>query len=134
MSERVFSVVGLFDSADALLAAIPAVRERRLGRLEAYSPYPVHGLPRPWDRAGRLWAAWCSSWVSLARSSRSPSSVGNGIDYPTVTGGKALRSWEAFVPIVFEVTVLFATFTAGVGMLVLLNRLPSSGARSCRRP
>jgi mono/diheme cytochrome c family protein len=33
-------------------------------------------------------------------------------------------SWEAFVPIMFEVTVLFACFTSGLGMLFLLNRLP----------
>jgi mono/diheme cytochrome c family protein len=48
----------------------------------------------------------------------------NGIDYPLTTAGKPFLSWEAFVPIMFELTVLFATFTAGLGMLILLNRLP----------
>jgi cytochrome c5 len=49
------------------------------------------------------------------------------VDYPIVVGGKALFSWQAFVPIMFEVTVLFATFTAGLGMLFLMNRLPFFG-------
>ena len=48
-------------------------------------------------------------------------------DLGIVTGGKAPWSWEAFVPIMFEVTVLFATFTAGLGMLLVLNRLPFFG-------
>lgn len=41
--------------------------------------------------------------------------------------GKAVFSWQAFVPILFEVMVLFATFTAGLGMLLLLNKLPFFG-------
>jgi len=48
----------------------------------------------------------------------------SGWDYPLMTAGKPYFSWEAFIPIMFEVTVLFATFTAGLGMLLLLNRLP----------
>lgn len=49
------------------------------------------------------------------------------MDYPIITGGKAASSWQAFVPIMFELMVLFATFTAGLGMLMLLNRLPYFG-------
>jgi hypothetical protein len=30
--------------------------------------------------------------------------------YPTIVGGKEYRSWEAFVPVFFELTVLFAGF------------------------
>jgi mono/diheme cytochrome c family protein len=38
-----------------------------------------------------------------------------------------LVSWQAFVPVVFEVTVLFATFTAGLAMLFAFNKLPFFG-------
>jgi mono/diheme cytochrome c family protein len=41
-----------------------------------------------------------------------------------MTAGKPYFSWEAFIPIMFELTVLFSAFTAGLGMLLLLNRLP----------
>jgi len=48
----------------------------------------------------------------------------SGSDYPLMTAGKPFYSWEAFIPITFELTVLFATFTGGLGMLFLLARLP----------
>jgi len=123
-----FAVLGLFDSADALMEAVPKVRALNLGRLEAYTPYPVHGLDRALDQRrsplagmvmimgilGALTALLFQYWISA-------------VDYPIVTGGKAPSSWQAFVPIMFEVMVLFATFTAGLGMLLLLNRLPYFG-------
>jgi len=39
-----FAVVGLFSKPDAIIAAANTIRPQKLGRLEAYSPYPVHGL------------------------------------------------------------------------------------------
>ena len=128
MSESAFAVLGLFDSADALMKAIPAVRARRLGRLEAYTPYPIHGI----DDALELRRSPLGGMVLVMGILGALTALGfqywiSAIDYPIVTGGKPPTSWEAFVPIMFEVTVLFATFTAGLGMLLLLNRLPFFG-------
>lgn len=128
MSESPFAVLGLFDSADALMNAIPAVRARRLGRLEAYTPYPIHGM----DDALGLKRSPLGGMVLVMGILGALTALGfeywiSAIDYPIVTGGKAPGSWEAFVPIMFEVTVLFATFTAGLGMLLLLNKLPFFG-------
>jgi mono/diheme cytochrome c family protein len=121
-------VLGLFASADALMGAIAAVRPQNLGRLEAYTPYPIHGIDEALGHRrsplggmvtimaiiGALTALGGQYWISA-------------IDFPIVTGGKAPWSWEAFVPIMFEVTVLFATFTAGLAMLFFLNKLPFFG-------
>lgn len=123
-----FAVLGLFDSADALMRAIPEVKAHKLGRLETYTPYPLHGMDEALELRrsplggmvlgmgilGALTALGFRSWISA-------------VDYPIVTGGKAPWSWEAFVPILFEVMVAFATFTAGLGMLLLLNKLPFFG-------
>jgi hypothetical protein len=45
------------------------------------------------------------------------------IAYPLITGSKPLNSIEAFVPITFETTILYAAFGAVIGMLAL-NGLP----------
>ncbi|HEX7513307.1 MAG TPA: DUF3341 domain-containing protein, partial [Candidatus Methylomirabilis sp.] len=128
MSNQAFAVLGLFDSADALMAAIPQVKARKLGRLEAYTPYPIHGM----DEALDLRRSPLGGMVLVMGILGAITTLGfeywmSAVDYPIVTGGKAPWSWEAFVPIMFEMTVLFATFTAGLGMLLLLNKLPFFG-------
>ena len=128
MPERTFSVLGLFDSADALMRAIPKARESKLGRVEAYTPYPIHGI----DDALGFRRSPLGGMVLVMGVLGAITALGfeywiSAVDYPIVTGGKAPWSWEAFVPIMFEVTVLFATFTAGLGMLLLLNKLPFFG-------
>lgn len=128
MSERVFAVVGLFGSAQELLLAIPRVRAAKLGRVEAYTPYPLHGI----DAALGLRRSPLAGMVLVAGMIGAVTALFfqwwmTAVDYPIVVGGKALFSWQAFVPIMFEVTVLFATFTAGLGMLFLMNRLPFFG-------
>ena len=128
MSETSYAVLGLFDTPDALMQAIPKVRAAKLGTVEAYTPYPLHGLDEALGLRrsplggmvlvmgilGALTAFGAQYWISA-------------IDYPIITGGKPADSWEAFIPIMFEVMVLFATFTAGLGMLFLLNKLPFFG-------
>ncbi|MCE5308274.1 MAG: DUF3341 domain-containing protein [Acidobacteriales bacterium] len=125
MNNPAFSVLGLFDSSQQLMDAIPHVRGKALGRLEAYTPYPVHGM----EEALGLRKSPVGGMVFImgligAIATMAFTLWAEGIDYPLVTAAKPPFSWQAFVPIMFEVTVLFACFTSGLGMLFLLNRLP----------
>jgi mono/diheme cytochrome c family protein len=128
MSGGTFAVLGLFSEAEKIVDAAKQILPRKLGRLEAYTPYPVHGLDRAIglepSRLGRLVMLMGVMGASLALLFEWWVSA---VDYPLVTGGKALFSWQAFVPVMFEVTVLFATFTAGLAMLFAFNKLPFFG-------
>ena len=128
MPETSYAVLGVFETPDALMKAIPKVRASQLGTVEAYTPYPIHGI----DEALGLRRSPLGGMVLVMGILGALTAFGfqywiSAVDYPIITGGKAVGSWEAFIPIMFEVTVLFATFTAGLGMLLLLNRLPFFG-------
>jgi hypothetical protein len=125
MSSEIFSVLGLFDSAQRLTEAIPLVRQKVAGRLEAYTPYPIHGIEKLIAQRRSPLAGMTFIMGFIGTLSGLAFEIwANGVDYPLITMGKPYHSWEAFVPIMFELTVLFACFTAGLGMLLLLNRLP----------
>jgi len=123
-----FAVLGLYSDAQKIVDAANKIRPRKLGRLEAYTPYPVHGLDRAIglapSRLGALVLGMGMLGTTLALLFEWWTSA---VDYPLVTGGKPLFSWQAFVPVMFEVTVLFATFTASLAMLFVFNKLPFFG-------
>jgi mono/diheme cytochrome c family protein len=127
-SANTFAVLGLYSDAQKIVDAAKQIRPRKLGRLEAYTPYPVHGLDKavglPPSPLGKLVLGMGLLGTTLALLLEWWTSA---VDYPLVVGGKALFSWQAFVPVMFEVTVLFATFTAGLAMLFAFNKLPFFG-------
>jgi mono/diheme cytochrome c family protein len=127
-SPRPFAVLGIFDGPSELLSAARTLRARHTGPLEAYTPYPVHGL----DHALGLERSWIGGAVFVMGLLGAISAMAfqwwtSTVSYPIPTGGKPLFSWQAFVPVMFEATVLFAAFTAGLGMLLVANRLPLFG-------
>lgn len=118
-------VLARFAGPRQLLNACTRLREAGYSRWDAHSPFPVHGLdramglrqsPLPWivlvlglaGAAGGMLLQW---WVAVRA-------------YPLVISGKPLFSWPAFVPVTFELGVLFGALGAVFGMLGL-NQLPT---------
>ena len=120
----IYGLMAEFKSADRLLEAARHAHESGHGRIEAYSPFPIEGL----DEA----VGFPGSRVPLATLIGGFAGGAGGfflqwyaavIDYPINIGGRPLNSWPAFIPITFEMTVLFAALTAVVTMIVA-NGLP----------
>lgn len=119
-----YGVAAEFDDSERLLAAIRAARELGYKRLEACTPFPVHGL----DEALRLDRSKLGYVVLAAGLAGAAGALllqwwTGTVGYPLVIGGKPLFAVEFSVPITFELSVLAASFAAVAGMLVF-NGLP----------
>ena len=119
-----YGVLAEFATPADLYHACERVRDAGYTRWDAHTPFPVHGLERamglrrslvPWivlvmGLAGAAFGFAMQWWVH----SRA---------YPLVISGKPYVAWPAYIPITFELGVLFAAFGAVFGMLGL-NKLP----------
>jgi mono/diheme cytochrome c family protein len=113
-----------YGSPQALVAASRAVRDAGFTKWDTYTPFPVHGIDRAMGIKMTIlpWIVLGAGLTGLA-TAISLQWWTNAVDYPWIVSGKPFWSIPANVPIMFELTVLFAGITALVAMLVL-NNLP----------
>lgn len=128
MSRRLF--VATFEREQDILAVTGAVRQRNWNILDIYAPYAVHGLDKkmglppsrlPWvcfalglfGAAAKVWFEYWASWL----------------DWPVNVGGKPWDSLPAFVPLTFEIMVLFAGLSTVLALLIVSRLYPGKRAR-----
>jgi hypothetical protein len=120
----VYGAVAEFDSPESLLEAVRGARERGYTRLDAFTPFPVHGMEEALgEKRSRL--GWIVLAAGLAGAAAALMMIWwtGAVDYPLVIAGKPLFAFEFSIPITFELAVLFAAFGAVIGMFVF-NGLP----------
>jgi hypothetical protein len=119
-----FGALAEFDSAAAIFHACEKVRDKGFRKWDAHTPFPVHGLDRamglgsskvPWivlvlALLGGTGGFALQAWTSTE-------------GYAMVISNKPLLSWQAFMPVTFELSVLLGAFGAVFGMWGV-NRLP----------
>src|SRR5437016_4260978 len=124
MQSSLYGLMAEFKDPDQLLKAAESVHAEGYRKVDAYTPFPVHGLddalaihdPRvPWviflsGLSGGAFGYWLQWWISTT-------------DYPWNVGGRPFHSWPQFIPVTFECVILAASFGAFLGML-FLNGLP----------
>ena len=121
---EIHGILGEFDSPEALLGAVKAMRERGYTRLDAYTPFPVHGMDKALGaRRSRLGLVSLAGGVLGASAALLLQWWTGAVDYPLVIGGKPFFAFEFSIPVTFELTVLFAAFGTVLGMLAF-NGLP----------
>ncbi len=113
---------GIYNDDEVLLNAIHKAHHDHLEIFDVYSPFPIHGMDTVlgleesrlhvvgfiFGMLGTLTALIGISWI-----------FGGALlfegDWPTVFGGKPYWSLPSFIPITFELTVLFCA----IGMTVV---------------
>ncbi len=120
-----YGLLAEFDSTAGLMRACETVRDAGYRRWDAHSPFPVHGL----DAAMGLTPSKVP-WIVLvcglggAIGGMALQWYTSAVEYPLVISGKPMFSWQAFVPVTFELGVLGGALGAVLGMLGL-NQLPT---------
>jgi hypothetical protein len=106
---------GLYEDEEILLRAVKEAKDQHLDIMDVYSPFPIHGLDPllglsesrlhisgfVFGMTGAALAFGFMTWVFTR-------------DWPIIFGGKPYFSAPSFIPITFELTVLFAA----IGMVV----------------
>lgn len=108
-SENTKVLYGLYNDEEDLKAAVKTAHQQHLDIMDVLTPFPVHGLDPAMHLAesrlhylGFVYGLIGSSFGFLAMSwifTR---------DWPIMFGGKPFWSVPAYIPITFEMTVLFA--------------------------
>ena len=115
---------GLYDDEEQLLKAVTEANADHLEIYDVYSPFPVHGLDPilglsesrlhqggfVFGMIGTLTALLGMTWI-------------HAFDWPVIFGGKPYWAVPSFIPITFELTVLFAS----IGMVVTFYIINGQG-------
>lgn len=112
MAEKSRKVLfGLYNDEEDLKMAVKTARKDHLDIMDVYTPFPVHGLDPIlglkesrlhvlgfiYGSIGAMFGFLFMTWVFTT-------------DWPIVFGGKPFWSVPAFIPITFEMTILFAAW------------------------
>jgi hypothetical protein len=118
-------VLGEFAGEAALLAAARALREKGIGSLDLHSPYPVHGADEALGlRRSTVPIVALVAGVTGAVSGYVLQWWTVGIDWPLNVGNRPPHSPPAFIPVTFELGVLFASLSIFFGLLFAYFRFP----------
>ncbi|MBK7095172.1 MAG: DUF3341 domain-containing protein [Saprospiraceae bacterium] len=120
MKKRKDVIYGIYSDEDSILNAVRGAKEKGIEILDVYSPFPVHGLDPIlglkesrlhiagffYGLVGTLTAFLGMTWIFTK-------------DWPIIFGGKPYWAVPSFIPITFELTVLFAAIGMTVSFYVV---------------
>ena len=128
MTRRIEGAV--FRSEADVVGAARACRGRGIEIVDVLSPHPLHGIDDivgirrtrlatitlAAGAAGFALGTWLQVWTSA-------------VDWPLDVGGKPWNSMPAFLPVTFEITVLFAGLATVAALLIRCRLLPGRRAK-----
>ena len=123
-------VLGFFEDPETLIEATAKVRDSNYKDFDCFTPYAVHGLEHaqglkrskiPYVTGAFAFTGTICAYLWQYNAS--------AVWWPHIIGGKPFNSIPAFVPIIFELSVLFGGIATFFGML-FFTRLPNLKQRA----
>ncbi len=125
MSEKLYGIMAEFDTPTQLVDAARVVRDAGYTKTDAFSPFPLHEIDEALGiKRSILPYLIFTGGITGLLSGFALEYYVHVIDWQIIVGGRPAFSLPAFIPPMFELTILFAAFTAVFGML-FLNGLPA---------
>lgn len=123
-NERIDGMLTEFDNPAELLKAAAKIRDSGYKVFDCHSPFPIHGM----DSAMGIGSSKLGWLVAVGGFTGCACALlmqwwMSAVDYQVVVSGKPAFSFQAFIPITFELTILFSAFATVLGMLGM-NMLP----------
>lgn len=102
-------MAAIFKSEADILKAAKQVSSSGYKKFDVISPYPIHGMEEACN-IKRSWIPWVTFFAGLTglASGLALTWWTSAVDWPLNVGGKPFFSLPAFIPIMFELTILFA--------------------------
>ena len=132
----VYGLVGEFDNVDSVIHAAKHVRDAGYKRFDVHSPFPIHGIDeaigiRPTMLPWIVFLCGLTGTVTAFILTHFTMGVTPDIEampealkgYQYFIAGKPFFATPAYIPPIFELTILFASFGAVFGMFIM-NKLP----------
>ena len=130
-------ILAEFKNPHDLLTAAKSLTKNGYKSFDSYSPFPIHGM----DDAMNLKPSILGWIVFLGGSFGLIGGFGMqvfmSLDYKIIISGKPFASYPAFIPVTFELMILFSAFAAVFGMVSIVwspclfsPRIPDQGTGS----
>ncbi len=122
MAKRVGGIAGIFLDEHKVLEAARQTRALGCTKFDAITPFPVHGMEEAVGvkRSSIPYVTFIAALVGLA-SGLALTIWTSAVDWPINVGGKPFISLPAFIPICFELTILFAALSSVVALFYHCN-------------
>ncbi len=122
---------GLYNDEEDLKGAVRTANSDHLDIMDVFTPFPVHGLDPIlglkesrlhilgfiYGMTGALFGFLAMTWIFTS-------------DWPIVFGGKPFWSVPAFIPITFEMTVLFSAWGMTITFYTVCGMWPGVKAKT----
>ena len=118
-SNQTHGYLARFENPESLKKAAKSIRQAGYSEQDAFSPFPIEGIDEALGKSknplplimllggivGGILGYFMQYYAMV-------------IDYPLNVGGRPLHSWPAFIPITFEMIVLFSALSGFFGLMI----------------
>ena len=120
----IYGLLAEFEQPEELVDAVRRARAAGYRKMDAYTPFPIEHLAEElgFHRTALPLVVFIGGLIGCAGGFFLQYWI-SALDYPLNIGSRPFNSWPSFIPVTFELTILFAALFAVLGMLGL-NGLP----------